>query len=101
MLHGFMHNYAGPKNMRKKTREIGHGQSLMGEYLVSCPRKGVKKKQGASMQGWKTCARRQGKQVLERARWEVLKVQASKQSKRGGPQGRKGLKKKKGASMQG
>jgi hypothetical protein len=65
MLHGFMHNYAGPKNMRKKTREIGHGQSLMGEYLVSCPRKGVKKKQGASMQGWKTCARRQGKHVQE------------------------------------
>jgi hypothetical protein len=97
----FMHNHAGPKNMRKKTRKTGPGQSSMGEYLVSCPRKGVKKKQGASMQGRKTFARRQGKQGLARVSWEVFKVQASKQSKRGGPQGGKGLKKKQGASVQG
>jgi len=30
MLHGFMQNHAGLKNMCKKTRKTGAGQSSMG-----------------------------------------------------------------------
>jgi len=35
MLHSFMQNYAGPKNMCKKTRKTGGGQSSMGGYSAS------------------------------------------------------------------
>jgi hypothetical protein len=36
MLRGFMQNHAGPKNMCKKTRKTGTGQSSMGGvYLAS------------------------------------------------------------------
>jgi hypothetical protein len=53
-----MHNHAGLKNMRKKTRKTGPGQSSMGEYLVSCPRKGVEKKQGAKHAGPKNMCKK-------------------------------------------
>ncbi len=37
MLRGFMQNYAGPKNMCKKTRKAGAGQSSMGGVFSVSP----------------------------------------------------------------